>query len=663
MHPSFVKCMKKPFPQTMIKAFPIMGAIIVFVVYIQDKLSKTLAWLNIQWALGITAFYLIAYLTFRLLVKYGKIPWASDDGQPLRVKKIGLSFIYALLGLLVLVWTGALIDYFYVTPKPYVKQSPTFRSNSTRNQFKVLILSFDKECQFQDKTYDIGRVIQKRLENLKHTDTINIQTYYYTDSLDLTNFTHEKADSLMKLHHADMILYGSYSLKECEGGTSDKVCFNYQTNINKWHLTELHAQKESKMFNIGGLEDIRKGTGQENIEYVIYFVSAISELKKDHYESAMARFRKIKDFDKKASILFEIGNCYFFKKDRIKAKMNFEKTLRLDPNHAEALAHLGILAADDKQFDAAKTLLIKGMKADPENLCVRRSLAEIYIIHKDTCQAKEQLEKVLRILPNNDALLNEVASTYSKIKEYSRAKELYISSLKIHASHPGTWTSLGNVCKHLQDTAAAIQCFKNALTVNQRDENAWFSMGKLLLEQKDPGKAIAYFNTALEIKPNFEHASAYLALAYMANKQEKEAEACLDHALTIDSLAETVLYSAALLQMRLKNDTAAAKNFETLVRIRPDNLEYWNKLGLLYSKLDRFSEATQCFEKMRQLVPGHGAIYYNLAQMASCQRLEKKTLTYLTRALDLIPDLKINARRDGAFKWLSGNREFLVLIK
>jgi tetratricopeptide (TPR) repeat protein len=79
--------------------------------------------------------------------------------------------------------------------------------------------------------------------------------------------------------------------------------------------------------------------------------------------------------------------------------------------------------------------------------------------------------------------------------------------------------------------------------------------------------------------------------------------------------------------------------------------------------MENYQEASRCFKKQLQIVPGHGAIFYNLASMASYQRNEQKALTYLSRAVRSIPLLKKHVEKDRAFEWLSDRKEFLAIMR
>ena len=103
---------------------------------------------------------------------------------------------------------------------------------------------------------------------LNDLDTLNLITHYFNDSLNFENFNEKQADSLMKYHHANQIIYGYYSLRQCEAGDSDKICFNYLTDADRWNLGKKQFKTDYVMIDMAGIDALRNGVGQEDIEYV-----------------------------------------------------------------------------------------------------------------------------------------------------------------------------------------------------------------------------------------------------------------------------------------------------------------------------------------------------------------------------------------------------------
>ena len=181
-------------------------------------------------ALTIAGLTAVTYLVLFLLNRYGEKSAGTEDPQTVKTAKPGKKVNSWFLGIFLFFLTGPLYNYATTAAPHKIKLNFNPRSGN----FRVLILPFDRECTYDGITADIGKIIQKRLQDLKSKDTLGIETHYLTDStLDFKDFTRKDAYELLQATHADLILYGSYSPRQCEGGISDKICFKLPNRLSE----------------------------------------------------------------------------------------------------------------------------------------------------------------------------------------------------------------------------------------------------------------------------------------------------------------------------------------------------------------------------------------------------------------------------------------------
>jgi hypothetical protein len=176
--------MKKPVYQSILEFLMFFVPALVLVVGVIDGFINTISFISYRLAGLATLAVVTIYISLLLLFRYRRFRWVSKSGQPLRMVRFSDTVNWALSAMLCILWLGALYN-AHVTERlssaaDASGQQPVF--NAKDNRFKVLIVRFNQECDYQGLRYDIGQVVQHGLENKKITDTINLATYYLDDS-------------------------------------------------------------------------------------------------------------------------------------------------------------------------------------------------------------------------------------------------------------------------------------------------------------------------------------------------------------------------------------------------------------------------------------------------------------------------------------------------
>src|SRR5688572_13973371 len=299
--------MKKPIYQVIMEnAIPFL-LILTTAATALDSITRALGFLNYKTGLALLVIAYGSYTLFIYKLEKGKIKWRTRDGQMVRLKKLGVKSDIFCISIILLL--SAYTAHDFAKNSPYfkkqelaVEEEPVF--NPDDRDFKLLILPWQQECNYNGKQYDIGFVLKQRLDDLSIKDTIHLHTVYLNNIVMSKNFNNDSAYALMRYHNADHILYGNQSLGQCEGNGSDKICYKYLTNPRRSELQDAHAkQDEYKMIDFHGYDDIRNGAGLENSDYVIYWIAAMSEMNKQNYPRAIRMFEKIQGYQGEEAVL------------------------------------------------------------------------------------------------------------------------------------------------------------------------------------------------------------------------------------------------------------------------------------------------------------------------------------------------------------------------
>ncbi len=206
----------------------------------------------------------------------------------------------------------------------------------------------------------------------------------------------------------------------------------------------------------------------------------------------------------------------------------FERALKTNPEHVEALIGKASLAMSRHQFAAARDVAGRAAAINTYSASARGILADAYVQLRDYDNAVRTLDEMVRLKPN--------LSSYSRIS--------YMRELK-------------------GDTDGAIQAMQMAVQSGAPDaENtAWciVQLGNLYLNKSRLADAEAAYHAALRRFPNYVHAIAGLAKTASARKDYESAAGYYRQAIDSVPNPEFLIGLSAVYQKMGKSAEAQAQ--------------------------------------------------------------------------------------------------------
>lgn len=658
---------KPIFQRTLYILIGIVGGAI-FISQILDGISNALTLITFSIALWTTMISIVLYFMLKLLFRKRLIKWRTADGQLVKILKLGAGIKWHTIGVLILFWGAVIYNESNGTSMTFAVKvvKPIFDTADSR--FKILVLPFAKECDYEGVAYDIGNVICKRLEMLNKQDTLNLVTYYFSDSLDFKNFTERQADSLMRYHHANQIIYGYYSFRHCEASDSDKICFNYMTDVNKWKLGKKQFNTNYEMIDIAGIQPIRNGVGQEDIDYVIHTVSGISAIKEDQFPKAIRQFQKIKNFESYNYVQFQIGFCYMSMNEYTMARIAYEKSIKLDSTLVDTWYNLGNSLMMLKEYAKAKEAFENALARDPGFGLAWSGLGGTYFAIGNIPKAKEACEKAVAIDSNSFNALYNLATFYSSLYDsVIRARSTFERAVKISnvdsISLGRAYRSLGAIYKKTNEPIKANEAFKNALEVGPKDTSLLKELGTAFNELGQFKYAQVCFTRLVKVKSDRYEWWYGLAIAYDGLKDYNRAGLCYNRSIYLNPKFALAWNGLAGLHLAFKDSSKAFECYKKAVESNSPDYFIWGNLGSMYLDYKKDNkQAIRCFEKAYKIMPTL-QVTINLARLNNSERNRPRTLHYLQISVQMDTTLKSYLRTDTAFKWLSRDKKFQQMAK
>jgi tetratricopeptide (TPR) repeat protein len=178
------------------------------------------------------------------------------------------------------------------------------------------------------------------------------------------------------------------------------------------------------------------------------------------------------------------------------ARPVLEHVIRLDPNHADAYAQLGIGWVDDESVPDhvphAEQALRQSLELNPLNGVARLALGRLYLRLNRPHAAISQLEEAIRLMPGNNRSPFELAKAYDLDGQPAKAAAMRRRFLS------------------LRQVTARIGALEKRTAVNPTVFDYPYELGTIELRRGDYRRAYVYLHKAQALKPHDPRVAAAL---------------------------------------------------------------------------------------------------------------------------------------------------------
>ncbi|OQX96983.1 MAG: hypothetical protein B6I24_10240 [Bacteroidetes bacterium 4572_128] len=403
-------------------------------------------------------------------------------------------------------------------------------------------------------------------------------------------------------------------------------------------------------------------------EYLSYFAEALKANYENNYIVAKYNFEKTIEINPNfADAYYNLAtlliNDHF--KNYKKAKEYYEKVIKINPHFVGVYYNLGILFFYKfKEYEKAKYHFEKAIKINPEHSRYYYHLANLLVNDhfKNYEKAKEYYEKAIKINPNNAEIHNILGVLFlDKFKKYEKAKEHFENAIKINPNFLIVYNNLLNLLPYLIDNKKSIESIVNILSQFHKKipietrikfyyifAKYFFNLGqnkKLKNKKENYEKAKEYYEKIIKINPN--SVEAYINLAIILTddlfKNYEKAKDHFEKTIKINPKHSKVYSNLAnlLVNDHFKNYEKAKEYYEKAIKIDPYFAEMYNELGdLNFYKFKEYEKAKEHYEKAIKINPKYAKYYNNLANLLVNDHFKnyEKAKEYYEKAIKINPN-------------------------
>ena len=257
----------------------------------------------------------------------------------------------------------------------------------------------------------------------------------------------------------------------------------------------------------------------------------------------------------------------------------YQQILAQQPNHADALHLLGLIAGMAGRLDVAEELIGKAIAVAPTHLMFYRNLGQLLLRAGQAQRAGEWHALEVQANPHSSDAWFDLAMIWEAQGQTEKAIEPYGRALQLAPAHTLALNNLGLILKAKGRVAEARECYERALAVDPTMIEARGNLGVLLESQGQYAAAIEHYRVALQASPDH----------YMLH------------------------YNLGVSTAELGRKEEAVAAYQRSIVLNPNYAPAHNNLGNVLKMMGRFEEAMAAYHRALGLEPNLAEAYSNLA--------------------------------------------------
>jgi protein O-GlcNAc transferase len=320
------------------------------------------------------------------------------------------------------------------------------------------------------------------------------------------------------------------------------------------------------------------------------------------------------------------------------AEALYRQILGAQPNHADALHLLGVIALQAGRHEIAVEWIHKAILLNPNHPAAHSNLGEACRRMGRLDEAIAAFRRALELKPDSPETHNNLGVALKAQGHLDNAISSYRQALKLKPGHPDAHNNLGNALSGKGQIDEAIAAYRRAIELRPDYPEAHNNLGAELAAQDRFTEAITAYHQALKFKPDYPEAYLNLGDALKNLGQFDEAIAAYRRAVEFrpGCLDAHVNLAGALKNGGQLGEAAAA--FRRAIELKPDHWEVWNNLGVTLAAQSQWDEAIAAYRRALQLQPDFPEALNNLGNaLKDCGQLDEAIAEY-RRALQIKPD-------------------------
>jgi len=297
------------------------------------------------------------------------------------------------------------------------------------------------------------------------------------------------------------------------------------------------------------------------------------------------------------------------------ALSSYDRALRVQPNHADALSNRGNVLKEMQRFEEALASYNRALVIKPDHAGALNNSGVVLHLQRRFDEALANLDRALALQPSFlDALCNR-GNTLQALGRFDEALATFDRAQALQPNLLAALCNRGNALRALRRLDEALASYERAISLQPDFVEAHSNRAIVLAELKRYDEALAAFERQLTLRPNDAEGYNNRGVILYELKRYAEALANYDRALSLAPNYADALYNRGNSLHELKRYTEAMACYDRLLPMRPDDSDMYNNRGKILKELARYDEALEASARAVALKPDSVVAHCNHASL------------------------------------------------
>jgi tetratricopeptide (TPR) repeat protein len=316
----------------------------------------------------------------------------------------------------------------------------------------------------------------------------------------------------------------------------------------------------------------------------------------------------------------------------------YQAILARNPNHADALHLLGVVAHQLGQQQPATELIGRAIALRPDVAAYHANLGEVWRALGQADRAVASCRTALRLQPNYPEAANNLGLALLALGDTEAAIDQFRAAIQLRPDFAMAHNNLGNTLRGQGNVETAVAEFREAVRCDPCLAEARSNLGQLLCERNDFKEALVHCSEAVRLRPNFPEALSNLGNVLRELGRLDEAKVRYAEALRLNPGIGMIYNNMAQALQEEGNLDNALAWYQEALRLDPNTARIHCNLASAIGEKDMYDEAVARYEVALRLDPNCPEAHNGIGFICHEQGRDDEARTHYETALRVKPD-------------------------
>jgi predicted O-linked N-acetylglucosamine transferase (SPINDLY family) len=316
-----------------------------------------------------------------------------------------------------------------------------------------------------------------------------------------------------------------------------------------------------------------------------------------------------------------------------------ERATRQDATKPAYFVSLGLALAQQGRLDDALWNLDEALARNPVSVDALNNRGNILLGLKRFDEALSSYDRLILLRPDVALAFNNRAIALKEMDRFVEALASYDRALALRPDYVEALNSRGNILLRLDRADAALDSYDRALALRPDYAEALQNRANVLLRLGRREEAAAAFERALALRPDLPGVRPVCTNLLIELGQNEKALALLDAAPAHEAESAGAWLARGHACAALRRHAEALSAFERALAITPRLAPAWLGRANVLAELERHDDALVAYDKALAIDPASAGAWLGLGNVLSACKKHEVALSAYDRALQLDPNL------------------------